>query len=86
MASEMDRLTATGDVGAAGKNTYLKSVVVEGTGTATFRRGGSGGTVFLLIASGSWTAGDDDGVGCPSGLHYTKGTETSVSVEYTQKP
>lgn len=87
MASEQIRLTASGAVGTSGKTTFLKSVVVEGTGTATFRdkAGGAGTTVRLLIPTGSWTAGDDDGVAYIDGLDYVKGAETSVSVEYSQR-
>jgi hypothetical protein len=85
MATQMDRLTATGDVGTAGKDTFLKSVVVEGTGTVTLRKGGSGGTIFAVITA-NWTAGDEKGVAAPLGLHYTKGAETSASFEYTQRP
>jgi len=94
MASQMDRLTATGDVGTALKSTYLKSVVFSAPGACTLdlRRGGSGGAIFMTVALGaagnfSWTSGDDkEGVGCSAGLHATLSAAGNAAIEYSQSP
>lgn len=91
MASQMDRITATGDVGTAAKATYLKSVALSAANAVTLdlRRGGSTGTIFMTIVLGAagnvtWTAGDDKGVGCSGGLHATLSAAGNANIEYAQ--
>lgn len=90
MASNLVRVAATGQVGAAGDR-ILKSVVLHGGSAAssvsvTDSTDGSG-TVLLSLAapiadSAVWTAADPDGVRFGTGIFATlAGTGASASFE-----
>lgn len=88
MASQLRRLTASGDV-IAGSG-YLKSVTLTG-GTAAssvvIREGGSAGTIRLTVKAAidttvGWKAVDPDGVLLPGAVHATlAGAAAEVAVE-----
>lgn len=84
MASDMKKLSATGDVTTDAKARLL-SVIYEGAaaGTCDVRKGGASGTVIASLRLGAagtvaWTAGDPCGVSCPGGIHVTLSTGTAA--------
>lgn len=72
-------LTATGDVGAAGRDLSLLGFYVNSTtaGTLVLRRGGSGGTALGTITPAvGWNSYP---MSCPGGLHATVGGTLDVT-------
>lgn len=88
-ASNIKRVTATGDVTTA--DAYLRSVSLANgsdAATLTVRAGGSGGTVVLVLKVGSATAGEAVSTDlfdafCADGVHATlTGTSPSATFVY----
>jgi hypothetical protein len=80
-AGEAFNLTATGNVGAAGRDMTMIGFYVNSTssGTLVFRRGGSGGTAMTgtITPSVGWNYLP---VCAPGGLHVTVGGTIDVTV------
>lgn len=80
-SSEAYNLTATGNIGVAGRAYQLLGFYVNSTssGTIVFRRGGSGGTVLngtITPAIGFHRFPAD----CPGGAHATIGGTLDVTI------
>jgi hypothetical protein len=87
------QLTASGEVGTAGRPIRIFSVVAlsgASAGSSTFKTGGSGGTTWLTLTCPTVSASNvwyfEEGIRFPSGCYWTKDSNTTnVVVTYYEE-